>query len=341
MRTDPLAEARRLLGQVGSEWLADLAVDPATTIEVLFEPISVDLRPPSPSGSGCSVDGTYNPGPPPRIVVADDVVPARRRFSILHELGHHLIENDEHLNDLAIPDADRRDEEICNEVAAQVLLPPTVVDDALPAGRFTAEQVAALHQSLGTTASRMACCVAAVRRLGSPGCVILGSADGTAEFVAHQPATPWRIARGTAQGDDSLLALAARSADRRARGVTRARFANGNFSGPLHGDVFVAEDDWVYAVLVADSHSPWQTGGLNFGIDIGREAVEFECPSCDDVHTVWGAPCRRCGDYRCPSCGRCSCPSGPPTRRCSGPCGLMKPENQFPLGGPICIDCVP
>ncbi|MGH9228302.1 MAG: ImmA/IrrE family metallo-endopeptidase [Acidimicrobiales bacterium] len=335
MRIDPAAEALRLLEQVDTDDLADLAADPATAVELLFD-VEVGLRPPSPPGIGCAVDGTYHPGSPARVLVANDVTPARQRFTILHELGHHFIEYDNHLNDLPVDDAARRDEEICNEVAANVLLPRELVERGLPAGVFTAGDVATLYRTVG--ASRMACCVAAARRLRRPGCVILGLPDGTATFTAHHPATPWRIARDTPQGEDSLLSKAATSPSARARGVTQARFARGNTSGNVHGDAFAADDGWVYEVIVADSHSPW-VKGLNLGLtDTGPEPEDIECSHCGEASQVWTAPCPTCGDRACPRCGRCSCPVGPTPRPCPS-CGLLKPPNQFPGGATVCVDC--
>lgn len=338
MRIDPTAEARRLLGEIDPDFLPDLASDPFTAVEVLFD-ITVVSRRPARAGSGCAIDGTYAPGQPPRIEVADDVTPARQRFTVLHELGHHLIECDAHLNDLDrdISDEERRDEEICNEVAASILIPDALVNESLPPGKFSAEDVATLHTRAGQ-ASRAACCVAAARRLRSSGCVILGSRDGTADFVAHHPGTPWRIARGTPQGEDSMLVRAGRSIDGRARGVTQVRFASGGSSGNVHGDAFVAADGWIYEVVVVDSHSPWETG-LSFGIsDTGAEPEQIECPRCGGVSYVWKAPCRRCGDRECPRCRRCSCESGTPLQRCSS-CDLMKPSNQFAGGRSTCVDC--
>jgi hypothetical protein len=262
MRIDPFAQARRLLEQIDRDFLPDLATEPTVAIAALFDGLVVTTRAPSRPGRGCAVDGTYDPGPPPRILVANDVSPSRQRFTALHELGHHLIEHDDHLNDLDVPDSERRDEEICNEIAATILLPDDMVEETIPAGRFTAEDVARLHGASGS-ASRAACCVAAVRRLHRPGCVILGLADGTADFIAHQHATPWRIARGTPQGAASLLARAARVG--RARDVTQVLFANGNSSSKVHADAFAAPDSWIYMVVVADTHSPW-VSRLNFGI---------------------------------------------------------------------------
>lgn len=338
MLIDPHAEAVRLMTSIDPNYLGELARDPIGTIEVLFEEILISERPPAPPGEGCAVDGTYLPGPPPRITIASDVAPARRRFTALHELGHHLIEYDEVLNDLEVADAHRRDEDICNEVAASILLPEALVDQWVPAGSFTAEDVSKLYASVDSP-SRMACCVAAVRQLHVPGCVILGRADGSAEFIAHQLATPWRIARGTNQGPESLLVHAGSSLTHHMQSQTKVRFATGTVSDPVFGDAFDAGDGWVFMVVAADSHSPW-VKSLNFGTPSSGDRTEpVECPRCDHVFRAWWAPCAKCGDRRCPQCRRCSCePDAPASRRCDG-CGLTKPANQFVGAGIICVDC--
>jgi len=336
MKVDPHKEALRLLESIDPDFFPDLATDPFATVEVLFDGLTVKLRPPSPPGSGCPVDGTYHPGPPPRILVADDVAPARQRFTALHELGHHLIENDDQLNDMDISDKDRHDEDICNELAGEILLPDAVVSEFLVPGNFEARQVAELY--VARPASRAACCVAAARRLRRAGCVILGSADGTVDFVAHHPATAWRIARGTPQGDESILAQAARNLDGKARAVTSVCFASGRHSGNMHGDAYVASDGWVFAVIVDDTHAPWGKG-LHLGItDVGPEAEEVECIYCGEITKVWDKPCPRCGDYVCWKCNRCSCPVGPAPKKCSA-CKLLKAPNLFRDGSATCVDC--
>lgn len=336
MRIDPYQEAQRLLQTVDADLYPDLADDPATVLEILIDRLVIETRPPSQPGRGCAVDASYHPGPPPRIRVADDVTVRRRRFSLLHEFGHHLIEHDDHLNDLPIADGERRDEQICNEVAAAVLLPDDAVQAHLEPGRFTAADVAGLFHD--RPASRMACCVAAARRLRHPGCVILGRGDGIADFTAHHPATPWTIARAVAQGPESILAQAAGSPSGHARGVTRLRFATGNRSGPVHADANACADGWVFAVVVDDTHAPWGDG-LHLGLeDRGAQAEEVECVHCGDLVEVWEKPCPHCGDRRCPRCGRCSCPVGPAEKLCPS-CRLLKAPHLFKAGADTCIDC--
>ena len=336
MHIDPVAEARRLLEQFSPAERQRLAEDPASTVKEFFD-VEVTLRPARTRASDCTVEGTYNPGPPPSIVAASDVAQERTSFTILHELGHHLIELDVSLNDLSIDEADRRDEEICDEIAARVLMPEDVREKLVPAGRFTARNVAQLYEA--TRASRQACCVTAAGRLRAPGCVILAHTDGVSTYVAHDPTTQWRIARGTPQGEDSLIAKAARGYTKHARGVTNVRFASGAVSGAMHGDAFAADDGWVYAVIVEDPHSPWERTPTRVITNPWPDAEVIECGRCGEVSQTRRAPCRRCGDRYCRRCGRCSCPLVPATRLCSG-CFLQKASNQFADGSEVCVDCV-
>jgi len=336
VRINPYNEAQRLIGPLDAALLPDLAEDPFTAIEVLFDGLTVVLRPPTGDSSECGIDGTYQPGPPPRIEVSNDVAPARQRFTALHELGHHLIELDEELNDLSISDLNRRDEAICNEVAASILLPGDLVDRVLTAGAVTAAEVLQLHDE-AASASRAACCVAAVRRLHHRGCVLVGTEDGMVAFAAHHLATPWRIAPGTEQGSSSLLARAAR--DGHARGVTQLRFASGGESGEVHADAQRAGDGWIVLVAVIDAYSPWEKG-LSFPTaDDSAPRETVECPRCDHAFTAWWPPCKVCGDHRCPQCKKCSCQVTVTERFCQG-CTMLRPESQFPGGGVYCVDCI-
>lgn len=332
-KIDPHAEALRLLAAIPDDLRDELAEDPQTTIELLIEDIEIHTRPPAPPLARCAVDGVYHPGPPPRISIADDTTDARRRFTLLHELGHHLIEHDEVLADHPVPVSARRDEAICNEVAASILLPDDVVAAHLPAGKFTAEDVVRLYRA--RPASRAACCVAATRRLQRPGCVMVGDGDGVAHFTAHHLATNWAVARMTP--GQPLLEKAGRVGFGHVREVTTVRFANDTISGELQGDAFVDNDGWVFAVLVEDTVSPWETGLRFPTADVGPAAEVIECPQCGPV-TAWKT-CRTCGDRECPSCGRCSCRVGPPERHCTGYCGLLKPAIQFKGTTTVCVDC--
>ena len=87
-----------LLSHVPADVLDDLRTeDPVAAIEVHFPPIKVMALPRSGVVGECSTDGFYDPEITPgmpRIFYADDVAESRVRFTVLHELGHHLFVND-------------------------------------------------------------------------------------------------------------------------------------------------------------------------------------------------------------------------------------------------------
>jgi hypothetical protein len=83
---------------------------------------------------GCSVAGAYDFGPPPHLSVATSASRARRDFTALHELGHHLQKNSFALMEpfgrepdggLLLEDA------ACDAFAAEILLPAPLVNQHL------------------------------------------------------------------------------------------------------------------------------------------------------------------------------------------------------------------
>lgn len=333
---DPRSAALHLIAHLDATAVELLATDPVEAVEELVG-IPITFRPGSAGGSACGVDGSYDPGPPARIFIADDIMPTRRAFTVLHEYGHHLVEDDDQLNELGLTDGDRRIEEVADAVAAALLLNADLVEHYLTSTPPTAAQVADLFDA--TEASRSACCVAAAQRLGRHGCVMLVTDDGVARFTAHQIGTPWRVARSTAQGTASIVHHAGGS------GATVTRrspvtFANGNDSSPLFAQAHRCPDGWIFAVFVDDTIDPWAPKeGLHLPAEVDF-GTEYECPHCDMTFTTGAAPCRKCGTPVHEQCGRCACRVEVKSRRCEGPCGLMKPEHQFDVGSVYCVDCV-
>ena len=83
-----------LLGLIDDQTRLDLVgEDPALAIEVHFDDVRVQALPDRRViGDDCSTDGFYDPttdARSPWIFYAEDVVPQRARFTLLHELGHH------------------------------------------------------------------------------------------------------------------------------------------------------------------------------------------------------------------------------------------------------------
>jgi hypothetical protein len=327
------AQARRLVDALDSEVVKLLAIDPADTVERHLE-ITVVYRPEAAVPSGCSVDGSYQEGPPPRITVALAASTGRRNFTILHECGHDRAQSDPEVINLLAAEPDggsRLEEQIADAFAAQLLLPDSLVDEVIGERGPTATEVADLFDR--SQASREACCVRAAQRIAGAGYVMLAEA-GTARFTATVN-TPYRVARGTPQGDDHLVSRAGRLGA--ACGEARVRFRSGAVSDPMHADA-VARDGYVFAVFVA-GRAAWQPLSI-LSERPGPVQHYGSCPFCHDDFSTWEQPCSACGDLRCPNCGQCSCaPAAPRGGRECTKCHMVQPRHLFRGGSTICNEC--
>lgn len=324
-------EAKRLVASL-EPGLADLlAEDPLEALGLVG--VVLRLRPEQTSEDGCSVDGSYLPGPPPTIIVAEAASGGRRCFSALHEYGHHLIRNDVDIHDLFADQADggiALEEDVCDAVAAEILMPDTLVDEVIGVRGPTARDVVALFRR--SAASREAACVRAAQRLLGDGLVMFG--EGDVALFSASVGSAYRVARRTDQGPDSILALAARRGQ--AREKARARYRTGNTGPQLFADA-VADEGYVFAVLT-DSPA-WEDFTVRDPTELFEE-YEGSCGVCDRDFTTRRAPCRRCGEPFCSRCGSCWC--GAETRlaerRCDQ-CTTMKALSQFEGDATICRDC--
>ena len=120
----------------------------------------------------------------------------RKYFTMLHELGHKLTddEEDESIVDWLGELKNEREviERVCDLVAGRLLVPNSTLDDVLGGERPTGQALARLHD--GSNASREACAVALSRRLGCPGFVTVIRDDivtFTSRVGEPKPA-PWR-----------------------------------------------------------------------------------------------------------------------------------------------------
>ena len=166
------------LARLGDDALAELAA---------WAEVQVKWVPDQDVGEGCSVAGSYNSDiRPPALCIALSASPGRRQFTALHEVGHHVQQNNAELGAVVIMSADSEalEEGACNLFAGQTLLPEDVVNQHVGARGPSAAEVADLFA--GSQASRAACCVGAAERLRSPGAVVLLDYDGVVSFA--QPA---------------------------------------------------------------------------------------------------------------------------------------------------------
>ena len=198
-----VAAVARMVAHIPDEARVELLGDPIATMEELFAPLrfrAVDLGEAFASDE-CSCDGYYvtdlTPGVP-WILFRADVVAARLLFTLLHELGHHLIR---HVNpdlldvvdQVAGPGGDPSvtEELLCHEFASEVLIPTSTLDAVIGAQRPEPRHVAMLHEA--SDASWEAAAVRVAQRLSVRGAVVLIRASGRIGFSVPSAAlrAPW------------------------------------------------------------------------------------------------------------------------------------------------------
>ena len=259
------------------------------------------------------------------------------RFSALHEFCHHLVRHD-HLvhNDFALqPDAGTSMEEsMADALAAELLLPMALVDTHIDEKGPTAASVVALYRA--GQASREATCVRASQRLVGSGYVMLTEGD-VALFTASV-GHPYRVARGTPQGEDNIVTKAA--ARGHAREESRVTFASGNLGELLFAD---AVEDNGYVFTVFTDRPAWQklTWRNKNDLFTGREG---SCPHCDWDFEFGKGRCHTCGEPQCPRCGGCWCGmdtgrAGDSREKACSSCHLLWGPDRFRPGSEVCLDC--
>ncbi|WP_327321084.1 ImmA/IrrE family metallo-endopeptidase [Streptomyces sp. NBC_01210] len=295
--------------------------------------LTVDLVPEARTGSRCSVAGAYDFGPPARISVADAASRARRDFTAMHELGHHLQKNSFDLMAAFESQSDGGlllEDAACDTFAAEILLPTPLVDHHLDAAGPTAPDIVELWRASG--ASRMAVCVRAVQHLPAPGHILLLDTGGQVVFAASHGLPPLR--RGSFQGDIPTIAQA-RAGQGRADGRTQVRYRDGILGRELHAQT-APMNGYLVAVLVTDS-APWRTFTPPTK-DTGPQAGEYICEHCDEEYRSFDPACPVCRVPNCPECGRCSCPARVSEHLCQG-CFTLHPPAMFADGADRCLDC--
>jgi hypothetical protein len=309
MRADPRqvdAHALRLAERVAGD--DGFRLRPETAVARF----GITVRYRSDVSSYCDIDGSYDHEL--RVITVDEnAILARKRFTILHELGHALGRDDAALQDwlFGYADAGRGEEErVANAFASFVLLPNELVNEHIPAEGPTAYDVQQLAET--SAASREAACVRASQRLRGPGMVVLSR--GQIVQLAVTRGLPFGIRRSSDMGEDSFFARAGTRDALRQSGV-RIRFpASQVESSTLLADANTDAHGYTNAVLMEHS-APW----VQFTPVVGGPAGhEIECPVCDRVRTTFAPECQRCGDRPCPDHG-CSCdlrPRRAEIRRC-------------------------
>lgn len=326
--------ARCLLEHVPLEVVADLrSGDSAAAIELYFDPVRVQALTQHgiASGDACSTDGFYEAtldAERPWIFYAKDVSPSRARFTLLHELGHHLLatvaaELLDPIDQLG-PDAQAAEEQVCHAFAGLILVP----DHLVPEGPITPDEVLRVKESSG--ASWEATAVRLVTASPNPVAIVLVREQGT-------------VALGVAS-----RSLGSGWWD---RGADLDR--HGPMWNALSRDIVAQRDTYRFALAGAQSmfvDSRRAHRGLAVAV-LSRTAsdghfevlVEPEPRWKDDVATCLFCPgdrgtgwCGTCSGRLCDECARCGCAGSPVEHARCPECGRREPHRS---GATMCRTC--
>lgn len=286
------------------------------------------------SGGGCSVSGAYFTGTPAVLAVATSASLARREFTGLHELGHHLQQTVVELMDVLLAEPDggaALEDAACDAFAADILLPDTLADRHITALGPTADAAVALWRV--SNASRMAACVKASERLPAPGHILLLDRDGILAFGASHGLPPLR--RGSDQSQVPVLRTAL-SGQGHAEGRGRLAYRDGAVAGEELYLQTAVMDGYVLAVAVTDL-APWKSFAPSVRHN-GPEPADYTCAHCGEDFVSFARVCTRCESAPCPDCGRCGCDRKVPERQCTA-CFVVHPAAMFDGASSRCRDC--
>lgn len=337
-RTQIDAATASLLDTIDPALRGALAKDPVAVIKAHFGPVGLQPLPSgSPTSDECSCDGYYEAflDPTRPWILYDSRVSAERRsFTLLHELGHHLLATQvpellDLVDEIAGPRGDPAavEELLCHRLAGQLLTPDSLLDEVVggdpPKPGHLLELTEKGHASWEAAAVRLA------ERISGPGAVVLLREPGLVAFAAASNGSSFGWPRNSRLRTGGPLSRAF-SVDARAK-EDRYRWGLA-YEEEFFCDTVKVHDRLVVAVM--SRHR--STRGLSFLQEVEpswKRRLEF-CLACNGERIVgW---CDRCRGRFCRECGRCGCyrPVAA-NRHCDG-CGLIKP---FRPGAELCRDC--
>jgi Zn-dependent peptidase ImmA (M78 family) len=300
------AEAARIVAAIQDAARVDLRADPVGALRAHFGlrveevPVLAASR-----GGGGWCDG-LSLLEDNTLLYAPTINSRRENFTVLHELGHFLIEHDDDALDW-IGEQDnptRVIEQLCDEIAAALLIPPDLVDQIVGAGPVCAQDL--LDLFLESQASQVVCVKALARRMGSAGAVFLtdrasqtvvwAEVVGDAKIRPHYNQTlPAGHPLRRIQPGQSI----------RAESFWEAPWGDRH---PYYLDA-VATSKRAYAILSVDDLwriAAFHPGGATPPED-ARPTESRRC-QCGYAGKMSGWPCDDCGHNYCPRCKECDCP---------------------------------
>lgn len=264
----------------------------------------------------------------------------RENFTLAHELGHWLVYQVDDIYDWLDdqPEPDVALETLCDRIASRLLVPDTVLRQAVGEGPVQARHVTEIYRA--TNASIPVCGIALASQLPTLGAVIVvrHSTQGVEYASIHpDPERGWPKVRPwpgqSVPRAHPLRRLTSIGASLTIRSFwempwrTRADFYLDAVAGKRRTIAVFADTDLWHV----DRFHPVTNREFD-----DRPEREVRC--CGTTRRVRGYPCAKCDELYCPECGQCRCDrQAAAEKRCAGPCGLQYMPHLLTDG--LCDQC--
>ncbi|MCQ3812576.1 MAG: hypothetical protein KTV68_18725 [Acidimicrobiia bacterium] len=326
----------KMLALVPPDVLGDLKNEnTASAIEAHFDHVEVHELPfGGVGGEECSVDGFYECSIDPNkqhILYSDSGNTSRITFTILHELGHHIINtvSPELLDDVDQIAGTRGDpvlveEAACHRFAGEILFSTQLLEEVIGGDPVTPRHVLKLHELSAASWEALAVRVSDFSNIKTA--VVLVRRRGEVSFVAANWLTSWRRESHVKPGGPLERALLSEVTAR----SEVFRYGLGGAES-MFCDTAIVHEHLAVAVMSSRRSS--------FGLSMLEEVEpawktrEDFCQWCGDERDVgW---CDLYSGRKCRSCDRCGCQTHIPNDVCPQ-CFQSKPFNP---GVQVCRDC--
>lgn len=263
----------------------------------------------------------------------------RQNFTLAHELGHWIVEQDQGLFDWIADQSDAAAllETVCDQIAQRLLLPDALTNDVVGASLVRAQHVQDLYEA--SQASYQACAIAIARRIRGLGAVVLiNRSDGEVNHASIQPdpddgwpqVYPWR---GQVPPEGHALRSFAPGMNFTRRITWRDTW---NRTAEFYADA-IADDRRIIAVLAGDDIWKVEPTYAVQPRDFDRRPLlRIHC--CGKDRSFRGYPCDTCGQGFCPVCKSCNCDRASKTEEaCQGDCFQLFQRHLLVNG--LCESC--
>ncbi|MCS5498205.1 ImmA/IrrE family metallo-endopeptidase [Cnuibacter physcomitrellae] len=268
--------------------------------------IEYDMNP----RDGCSVFGYYRhvAAGQSMILVHPSLTSERDRFTILHELGHHVQRQHRAWANVrySLPTdvGARLEERVADAFAAEVLIPAgTVSSDST---WLSARTLAGVYAKVRASRAAVAMRAIEISPEGDQATVVVADYRGMVTFARASGDEVFAPARGRVQPGIAKMIETALEQGGSARGMLDGGLVAASGWAQEELAIEVALDDsWGYAFAVA---RPAQRFGRK---PVWSRVDEVECgnEACGAVFAVDQTVtiCSACGAPKCPECARCAC----------------------------------